>query len=177
MPASTGPTHDPWRPEVQVGRRPTPNRLKVLEGNPGRRPLNHAEPKPRIALPSCPAELGDAAKQEWRRVGKDLQRLGLLSNIDPAGLATYCEAWGQWLEAIAAVQLSGAVVKAPSGYPILNPHLAVANQAYQRMKAMLVEFGMTPAARSRIVATPAETEEDRIAAEFFDDAPAWRRHR
>jgi P27 family predicted phage terminase small subunit len=162
---------------MPAGRRPTPTRLKVLEGNPGRRPLNHAEPRPRIALPSCPAELGDAAKQEWRRVGKDLQRLGLLSNIDRAGLATYCEAWGQWLEAIAAVQLSGAVVKAPSGYPILNPHLSVANQAYQRMKAMLVEFGMTPAARSRIVVSPAETEEDRLAAEFFDDEPAWRRRR
>ena len=81
-------------------------------------------------MPTCPAELSDAARQEWRRVGKDLQRLGLLSNIDRAGLAAYCEAWAQWLEAISAVQLSGAVVKAPSGYPILNPHLAVANQAY-----------------------------------------------
>jgi phage terminase small subunit len=40
---------------------------------------------------------------------------------------------------------------------------------------MLVEFGMTPAARSRIVATPAETEQDRLDAEFFDDGPGWRR--
>jgi len=161
---------------MPAGRRPTPTKLKVLTGNPGRRPLNHAEPRPEPALPACLAELSDAAKQEWKRVGKDLQRLGLLSSIDRAGLAAYCEAWAQWLEAISAVQHSGAVVKAPSGYPILNPHLAVANQAYGRMKAMLIEFGMTPAARSRITATSPDSEYD-PADEFFDDAPLRLRRR
>ena len=41
------------------------------------------------------------------------------------------------------------------------------------MKAMLVEFGMTPAARSRIVATPTETEEDPMVARFFNNQPVW----
>jgi P27 family predicted phage terminase small subunit len=72
------------------------------------------------------------------------------------------------------VQKTGAVVKAPSGYPILNPHLAVANQAYTRMKAMLVEFGMTPSSRTRLVGASGESEDD-PAAEFFDDPPPRRR--
>jgi P27 family predicted phage terminase small subunit len=157
---------------MPAGRRPTPTKLKVLHGNPGRRPLNRAEPDPEPALPDCPAELPEAARSEWRRVAGELHGLGLLSRIDRAALAAYCEAWGQWLEAIAAVRRSGAVVKAPSGYAILNPHLAVANQAYGRMKAMLVEFGMTPASRSRIVAAAAPGfEEDPALADFFDDPP------
>jgi hypothetical protein len=34
-----------------------PTALKVVMGNPGKRPLNHLEPKPRLAVPSCPAHL------------------------------------------------------------------------------------------------------------------------
>jgi P27 family predicted phage terminase small subunit len=159
---------------MPAGRRPTPTKLKVLHGNPGRRPLNESEPQPEGGLPTCPAELNDAARLEWRRVGRELERLGLVSRLDRAALAAYCEAWAQWLEAIAAVQKTGAVVKAPSGYPILNPHLAVANQAYARMKAMLVEFGMTPSSRTRLVGAPGESEDD-PAAEFFADDPLPRR--
>ena len=45
------------------GRRPNPTRLKLLTGNPGKRPLNPDEPKPQIAVPECPVELGPAALQ------------------------------------------------------------------------------------------------------------------
>ena len=34
------------------GRKPTPTNLKVLKGNPGRRPLNKDEPVPDVRLPS-----------------------------------------------------------------------------------------------------------------------------
>jgi hypothetical protein len=36
------------------GRRPKPTRLKVLTGNPGKRPLNMDEPQPEPAIPDCP---------------------------------------------------------------------------------------------------------------------------
>jgi P27 family predicted phage terminase small subunit len=99
-------------------------------------------------------------------VAKELHQLGLLTRIDRAALAAYCEAWGAWIEAVEAIQRTGPVVKAPSGDPILNPHLAVANQAYGRMRAMLVEFGMTPAARSRVNVTIQQDVEDE-AERFF----------
>ena len=40
------------------GRRPKPTRLKVLTGNPGKRPLNENEPRPEAHVPDCPPELG-----------------------------------------------------------------------------------------------------------------------
>ena len=44
------------------GRRPKPTRLKMLTGNPGKRPLNHDEPRPEAAIPECPPELGPVAR-------------------------------------------------------------------------------------------------------------------
>ena len=75
------------------GRRPKPTRLKVLTGNPGKRPLNPDEPKPERAIPECPAELGPVARREWDRLGKELASLGLLTNLDRAALAAYCGAY------------------------------------------------------------------------------------
>jgi len=57
------------------GRRPKPTRLKVLIGNPGKRPLNSNEPHPEVALPDCPPELGPVARQEWERMTAQLAPL------------------------------------------------------------------------------------------------------
>ena len=79
------------------GRKPKPTHLKVLEGNPGRRPINGAEPKPAGDLPTCPAHLGPSAKAEWKRLARDLNRIGLLTMADRAALAVYCQSWGRWM--------------------------------------------------------------------------------
>ena len=46
------------------GRKPKPTALKVLEGNPGKRPLNENEPKPENKAPRCPSWLEQEAKNE-----------------------------------------------------------------------------------------------------------------
>jgi phage terminase small subunit len=77
----------------QSGRKPKPTSLKVLQGNPGKRPLNENEPKPPPRLPRSPEHLSEEAKKEWRRAGKFLFQLGLVSDIDRAAFAAYCQAW------------------------------------------------------------------------------------
>jgi len=47
---------------------PTPTSLKILKGNPGKRPLNKKEPKPKLEIPTCPAHLCPEGKGEWKRV-------------------------------------------------------------------------------------------------------------
>ena len=53
---------------AQRGRKPKPTALKVLEGNPGKRPLNLFEPTPEDKMPECPDWLEDEAKAEWDRL-------------------------------------------------------------------------------------------------------------
>jgi P27 family predicted phage terminase small subunit len=42
------------------------------------------------------------------------------------------------------------MVRSPSGYPIQNPMLAIANKAQEQCLKILAEFGLTPSSRSRI---------------------------
>jgi phage terminase small subunit len=81
------------------GRKPKPTHLKLVQGNPGRRPLNKQEAKPRRTVPTCPGHLNAVARREWRRVVPLLAECGLLTEVDRAPRAAYCQAWGRWVEA------------------------------------------------------------------------------
>jgi P27 family predicted phage terminase small subunit len=139
------------------GRRPKPTRLKLLTGNPGKRPLNDDEPRPEAAAPACPPELGPVAREEWNRLVSELVSLGLLTNLDRAALAAYCGAYALWAEATEAIQKYGAMIKSPTGFPIQSPYLSIANRQAEIMMRIASEFGFTPASRSRI-STPASDE-------------------
>jgi P27 family predicted phage terminase small subunit len=134
------------------GRRPKPTRLKVLTGNPGKRPLNHQEPRPAPEIPKCPPELGPVARREWDRLVGELGKLKLVTNLDRAALAAYCGAYALWSEATEAIQKYGTMVKSPSGYPIHSPYVSIANRQAEMMMRISTEFGFTPASRSRIAA-------------------------
>ena len=84
---------------AQRGRKPKPTAVKVLEGNPGKRSLNTNEPKPVKKAPRCPAWLEDEAKKEWKRMAKQMEQLGILTEIDMAAFAGYCQAYARWKEA------------------------------------------------------------------------------
>ncbi len=142
------------------GRKPVPTTLKVLRGNPGKRPLSDDEPRPKAKLPPPPSHLSAEAKREWWRLGKQLAALGLMTNIDRGALAIYCQAWARWLEAEQALKTYGVMVKSPTGYPMQSPYLAIANRAMEQIRAMLTEFGMSPASRTRVHAAPAGANEE-----------------
>ena len=139
------------------GRKPKPTSVKILSGNPGKRALNHHEPKPIAAIPECPTELNPAARTEWDRLVKDLAPLKMLTSLDRAALATYCQAYALWSEAITAVHKFGVMVKSPSGYPMQSPYIAMANKQAEIMMRIASEFGFTPASRSRI-SVPSDRE-------------------
>ena len=66
------------------GRKPKPTAIKELEGNPGKRELNQNEPKPEKKAPRCPTWLEAEAKKEWKRLAKQLEQLGILTEVDMA---------------------------------------------------------------------------------------------
>lgn len=133
-----------------AGRKPKPTALKELAGNPGKRPLNTREPKPRTELPPCPRHLTGEARREWRRMGGELARMGVVTAVDRAALAAYCVAWARWVDAEGQVAKLGTIVKTANGNLIQNPYLAVANRALEQMTRLATEFGMTPSSRSRV---------------------------
>ena len=143
---------------------PTPTRLKLLAGNPGKRPLNENEPQPLLSVPECPEHLGDDARSEWLRIVPELESLGLLSQIDRAALAAYCTAYGRWTEAERELQANGLVFITPNGHQQASPYLSVANKALAQLRQFIQEFGLSPASRSRVHAQPKDDDAD---ADFF----------
>lgn len=75
------------------GRKPKPTAMKELEGNPGKHPLNTSEPKPNKKAPACPKWLEPEAKKEWRRLAKQMEAIGILTEVDMAAFAGYCQAY------------------------------------------------------------------------------------
>jgi P27 family predicted phage terminase small subunit len=138
-----------------VSNRPVPTALKLLRGNPGKRAINQDEPQPEAGA-DMPEGLSDGASKHWPVVAKQLEDARVLTKLDGAALALYCETWARWADANEKVIKLGAVVKSPSGFPIQSPYLAIANKAHDQLVKLLIEFGMTPAARTKVsVAKPA----------------------
>lgn len=142
------------------GRKPKPTSLKVLEGNPGKRPLNDQEPQPEKKAPKCPTWLEPEAKKEWRRVSKILENLGILTEIDLTAFAGYCQAYARWKEAEEFLTKHGTIFKTPSGYIQQVPQVSIAQTYLKIMKDFCTEFGLTPSARSRIHVGAAKGETD-----------------
>ena len=139
---------------MTTGRKPVPTALKVVRGNPGKRPLNEDEPQPEKGIPDPPDWLTEVARAHWPLVAKQLNDAGILTSIDGQALAMYCEAFATWREAMDTIACEGSIVRSQNGFPIQSPWLAIANRAHDDMRKLLVEFGMTPSARSRVKATP-----------------------
>src|SRR5947207_11816997 len=116
------------------GRKPKPTALKLLAGNPGKRRLNHREPKPQRELPTCPSHLLPAAKAEWKRLARELYDLGVLTRLDRGALAGYCQAYGRWVEAEKKLMDTPAILKMPSGYIQANPWLTIATKQMELMQ-------------------------------------------
>ena len=154
------------RPIATRGRKPKPTGLKVLEGNPGKRPINFAEPHPEKKLPDCPEWLENEAKAEWKRLAVSLYNLGLLTELDMAAFASYCQAYARWKEAEEFISQHGSIVKTKTGYWQQVPQVSIAQTYLKIMNKAAAEFGLTPSARSRIIAgnTKAEDAVDEMEA-------------
>ncbi len=97
-----------------------------------------------------PEELGPVARQEWDRICPEIKASDLSKPIDRSVLTMYCACYALWVEAAEAIQKFGAVIKAPSGYPMPSPYVAIFNQQVATMTRIAAEFGFTPAARGRL---------------------------
>jgi P27 family predicted phage terminase small subunit len=148
------------------GRKPQPTALRRARGNPGKRSYNDAEPQPPKALPDCPPHLSEVARAEWDRVAETLHDIGVLTTIDRAALAAYCQAYGRWVEAEEQMKKTPAMLKTPSGYVQQSPWLSVANKQLELMGRFAIELGMTPAARTRVASVLSGAEEPIDKIEF-----------
>lgn len=123
-----------------------PAELRLLEGNPGRRPVR-VGPRPAEGVGPCPAGESAAVQRYWRRLRREWSLL--LTAQDRDALRDYCRL-SVMAEAVwAAVQHEGPL--APDGD---RRTLGRALRGWLTLQAerrkMQGEFGATPATRGRV---------------------------
>lgn len=141
-----------------------PTALKIVEGNPGKRPLNKREPKPRGNLYDPPAWLTDEQRVGWEYAIESAP-FGLLKRVDRSTLVAWVIA--EDLHRQGAEKLNGGalLIKTPNGMPVQSPYLSIVNKQAQIMLKAAGEMGFTPASRSRVEV--GEVEQDG-PSKFFD---------
>lgn len=144
-----------------------PTILKIVTGTARPDRIKPDEPKPNIQIPSCPPGLSPGAKTEWRRIAPILEDQGLLSNMDRACLAAYCETYARWIKSLREIQKGGEVIKTPNGSLQISPWVSIARNAEKEIRQFSSEFGMTPASRSKVSATDPKDKQVDKKDRFF----------
>lgn len=156
------------------GPQPLPTNVHLLRGNPSKKSAADLldDFNPEVEIPSAPKWIWPEARKEWRRIGAELQRYGLVSKLDRAALVLYCQAWAKlvWAEtmlsrAMAAAEEKrlaaevageewkggdGIMVPSPNGALVYSHHWVVQRRSAQEVHWYLQSFGLSPSSRARV---------------------------
>lgn len=134
-----------------MSRPPKPSAVKALEGNPGKRGINHAEPEPDLLLDLAPPpHLEDRSASVWNEIAPMLARMKVLTVADRLALEMLCDAVADYR--FARDQRGDQfVVRSAKGSDMLNQWLVAQQMSCKRAEPFMAKFGMDPVARSRII--------------------------
>jgi P27 family predicted phage terminase small subunit len=148
------------------GRKPIPNKLKLLTGS----KYVRNSPRPRgLRNFYCARWLSPRAKAFWRKYAKKLDQLGLLTELDRPAFEVLCEIYALTCDVWDLLREQGLSTVDERGLVRKNPLFSVYMAAMKEMKAYLCEFGMTPSSRARLDINELEDADDFWREMFFGD--------
>ena len=100
-------------------------------------------------------------------MAKQLEQLGILTEIDMAAFAGYCQAYARWKDAEEFITQHGTIVKTPSGYWQQVPQVSIAQTYLKIMNRFCEQFGLTQSAKSRITSETGEDKENDVMELFL----------
>jgi P27 family predicted phage terminase small subunit len=148
------------------GRKPKPTALKKLQGNPGKRPLNDREPRPKTPV-KRPWGLGQGQQRKfWDEHAEELERLGVLTGVDVSAFRLMAEHYAFAVQAAKELREGGVLTVEGREGPKKHPLLQALRDNSQMFKSYATEFGMTPSSRARLK-LPDEAEQLSLADQLF----------
>lgn len=147
------------------GRPPKPTAIKAAEGNPGKRKLNQAEPKPNpVHTLKPPANSLADVRKFWRKYGPMLDKIGVLTEADVAALDLMAIHYAIAKAALAAMVTDDGKLELTredeEGVERKHPMLQVLRDNSASFRLYSVLFGLNPAARARLVVSEPEDDDD-----------------
>ena len=145
------------------GRRPLPTKVKELKGTLRKNRVNRKEPKLNPRFPRPPRGMPKEERAIWRQLAKVIDPLKVTASSDQATLELLVAAIARWRRAVEHLRTEGEYYEAEtrqgSVLVKLHPAVGVAERAERFILRTFIEFGLTPAARSKVDAKES-TEED-----------------
>lgn len=136
------------------GRPRKPTALKLVNGTPGKRHANSAEPEPMLLNDlEPPAHLSDRSAAVWREVAPMLRRLQVLTEADVISLEMLCDAVADYRHA-RAVRGDEFVAISAKGSEMISQWLVAQQMSSKRAEAFMSKFGMDPVSRSKVMVEP-----------------------
>jgi P27 family predicted phage terminase small subunit len=131
------------------GPKKTPTNILQLRGS-WRGDARGSEPVAVDGIPDCPEWLVGEAKAEWDRQVPDLSSRKLMSKSYRVALAMFCEAWGEYVQAVAFIAQHGWTTVGVKGGIVKHPMVEVKNASFDRAMKMGQQFGFSPSAKAGI---------------------------
>lgn len=133
---------------------PKPISLKIASGNPGKQKIDKDTAKAESSAAKLnpekpPSYLPKAAKTTWTRIGRELDQLDLLKEIDSGSFADYCDIDARIKQASKSAKTTESVVMI-NGQATANPYLTALRQLMDLRRKLANELGLTPAGRARL---------------------------
>ncbi|EIX4511081.1 phage terminase small subunit P27 family [Escherichia coli] len=135
----------------------TPPHLHVIRGNPSKRPVKSAPELPRNdekRVPPTPKHFDKRGKYWFKRMAEELNAEGIISKLDSRALELLVEAYTEYRHHCETLDAEGYTYRTEtqSGDVLIKAHPAAAMKAdaWKRLRAMLGEFGMSPASRAKV---------------------------
>lgn len=151
-----------------MARPPRPTALKLIAGEKKKSRLNDDEPMPQDGVPACPST-DPRVLEVWDYTVKQLLTMRVLTMADRDVLHAYCEAVAAHQAASEILAQEGTFIKLPGGMSPSVPHPAMRQQkdAAAMIKTLGGEFGLSPAARTRIKVKDQQPEKTQSAARLL----------
>ena len=134
------------------GPKPKPTKLRLLDGNPSRRPINRDEPRPKGEI-RMPEHLSQIARTQWTRIVESMPP-GFYTPADEALLAAYSEAYADHVNASKALKDEESLLADGKA----NPLIAIRNQAARTMATLGTRLGLSPADRTNLKTPPVQED-------------------
>jgi P27 family predicted phage terminase small subunit len=161
------------------GPKPKSPRLKIVEGNPGKRPIptNTAAtalpptappepdwadlfPAPRVksSRNTRHVKLRNDARRAWREVVPQLDSVGVLARIDAVVLTEYAVCVARIRELERLLTRDGMTVETERGW-VKHPAATIVGQYRGQLRFYVAELGLAPSSRGRLT-VPGGPEDD-----------------
>lgn len=115
--------------------------------------------------------IDDAARKEWSRLIKELDKIDIIGNLDKNNLGAYCNAFSRYLQVSEELSRSTLTVRKETKYGtqiVPNPLIGIQKLYAEEMRKFAALCGLTIDSRLKAAVTKTSKKEDEINEKFGD---------